>query len=530
MSWNDGYVVDVPYTEHAFREMTPAWLSLVSLLNDQPPIDTTRPFTYMELGCGRGLTATTVAAANPSAEVWACDFNPPHIERARQLAAAAGLTNCSFDETSFEELALDRELGPAHADVIALHGIYSWVSPTNRQHIIEIIRQRLVPGGLVYVSYDVPTGWAAMLPVQQAMRLQVRTDRRRSDIAIRSAVATISQLAEDGARSFPLPPPEQSTLDSLHAHDPAYVAHEYLGGSFSPLMFADVAADLSAAKCRFLGSTSIPDAVLSLRVPADLLDTVRSAPDVALRETVCDLATQRMFRADVFRRGMLLVSGPDHRRHLDDLQLVNGGTSFDPAKPIATGAGSAQLDAAHYAPLVGRLLDGPATVGELRRTPALEGRSDDEVKTSIALLVAGAYAEPVLPGWEGNGAVDSAARLNRTLIDAARRGDFRGLLISPATGGVIGLPLLVALTVGEAWDGAAVDESALAEAVARRARALQLPILLHGVALTDEMAQREVVTQSVRQAMELLSGPLGRLGIRAPEPRRAQPGGRRRRG
>ena len=83
MSWNDGYVVDVPYVEQVFREMTPPWLSLTSVLNLQPPLDTTRPFTYLELGCGRGLTATIVAATNPSATVWACDFNPAHVERAR---------------------------------------------------------------------------------------------------------------------------------------------------------------------------------------------------------------------------------------------------------------------------------------------------------------------------------------------------------------------------------------------------------------------------------------------------------------
>ena len=162
MTWNDGYVVDVAYTEQAYREMTPVWLSLASVLNRQPPVDTTRPFTYVELGCGRGLTACTIAATNPSAEVWACDFNPAHVERARQWATDARLDNCAFEEASFEDLAGDREVGPSQADVIALHGVFSWVSPVNRRHIVDIIRTRLRPGGLVYVSYNVPTGWAGM--------------------------------------------------------------------------------------------------------------------------------------------------------------------------------------------------------------------------------------------------------------------------------------------------------------------------------------------------------------------------------
>ncbi len=63
-AWNDGYVVDAAYTEQAFPQMTPGWLSFVSLLHGQPPLDTTGPLTFMELGCGNGLTSCLVAATH----------------------------------------------------------------------------------------------------------------------------------------------------------------------------------------------------------------------------------------------------------------------------------------------------------------------------------------------------------------------------------------------------------------------------------------------------------------------------------
>ena len=234
-AWNDGYVVDASYTEQAFPQMTPGWLSFVALLHGQPPIDTTGPLTFMELGCGNGLTSCLVAATHPGASVWGYDFNPAHVARARQYASAAGLTNCTFEEASFEELARSPDAGPSQVDVIALHGVYSWITAENRRHVVEIIRRRLAPGGFAYVSYSVPCGWTNLLPIQEALRLHVAGDRRRSDVAIRSAVATIQQLADDGARSFPLGPREQSYLDRIGAHDPAYVAHEFLGGSFHPI-------------------------------------------------------------------------------------------------------------------------------------------------------------------------------------------------------------------------------------------------------------------------------------------------------
>src|SRR5580692_11674518 len=103
--WNDGYVTDVAYTSNVYRETTPPWVALTALLLGQLPPDLIRPFRYADLGCGNGMTAVFVAATCPQAEVWGFDFNPAHIETARNWAAAAGLTNITFVETSFAELA-----------------------------------------------------------------------------------------------------------------------------------------------------------------------------------------------------------------------------------------------------------------------------------------------------------------------------------------------------------------------------------------------------------------------------------------
>ncbi len=515
MTWNDGYVVDVAYTEQAYREMTPVWLSLASVLNRQPPVDTTRPFTYVELGCGRGLTACTIAATHPTAEVWACDFNPAHVERARQWATDARLDNCAFEEASFEDLAEDREVGPSQADVIALHGVFSWVSPVNRRHIVDIIRTRLRPGGLVYVSYNVPTGWAGMAAPQQAMRLQVATDRRPSDVAIRSAVATIQQLADEGGRSFPLGPREQHMLDGLSRYDPAYAAHEYLGGSFTPMMFADVAGELSGAKCVYVGSTSLHEAIPELRVHADLQGIVGSAPDVALRETFCDLSNQTMFRGDIYRRGLALLSGSDHLRHIDELEFVDGGMRLDPTRDVGFGGGTLKLDEQHYRPLVERLANGPVTGRELRAMSVFAGRSEAEVRMSIAVLVTTGHAIPAIRHWEQNGGVDRARTMNRTLIESAWRGNFPGVLVSPARGGVVSVPPLVAMAIGEHGDGAALAVEPLVAALGARLEAQQMPLFKDGIALTDQVAIRSALVEAATAAIQLLSGQFETLGIRA---------------
>src|ERR1700761_1086359 len=96
--WDEGYVSDVVYTSHFQRETTPVWLATASLLLGQRPPDLERPFRYADFGCGNGLTACVVAATNPRAEVWGFDFNPAHIDAARELACRARLNNLRFHE------------------------------------------------------------------------------------------------------------------------------------------------------------------------------------------------------------------------------------------------------------------------------------------------------------------------------------------------------------------------------------------------------------------------------------------------
>ncbi len=108
---------------------------MISVFNGEPPLDLGRQLVWLDLGCGTGLGTCTVAAGNPSVEVWGVDYNPAHIERGRDLARRAGLTNCHFAEVSFEELAQDCRLGPDEVDVVIVNGVYSWVSGANQRHI-----------------------------------------------------------------------------------------------------------------------------------------------------------------------------------------------------------------------------------------------------------------------------------------------------------------------------------------------------------------------------------------------------------
>lgn len=175
-----------------------------------------------------------VAAANDDIEVWGVDFNPAHIDVAQSLAERAGLDNCYFVEASFEQFGADSTLGPGEVDVIVVNGVYSWISGANQNRIGEIVRQRLRPGGLAYVMYEVSLGWASLTPVTEALRLHASTGRRRPEVAFSAAAESLRNLADLGARYFPLPPAEAERMESWASADGYYAAHEYLGSNFGP--------------------------------------------------------------------------------------------------------------------------------------------------------------------------------------------------------------------------------------------------------------------------------------------------------
>ena len=165
-SWADGYVVDVGYVHGFYGELAPSSLAFAALLGRIAPPALDAPFTYYELGCGQGETSAVLAAANPQGRFTGVDFNPTHIHHARALARDAGIDNLEFLEKSFAELvALDLP----DADVVALHGVWSWVSAENRAHIVEFIRRRLKPGGLALVSYNALPGMSQVAPLQRLL-------------------------------------------------------------------------------------------------------------------------------------------------------------------------------------------------------------------------------------------------------------------------------------------------------------------------------------------------------------------------
>ncbi len=515
--WNDGYITEMVYTNNFYRETTPIWMAAASLLLGHRPPDLHKPFRYADLGCGNGFTALTVAATCPHAEVWACDFNPAHIESARHLAERAGLTNIHFQEASFAEIAALPADALAPFDFIASHGLLTWISAENRQHLLSIFGQRLRAGGLAYLSYNVETGWSGMRPLHSLMRMLARGSTEPPDQTILAVFTQLERMKDAGALFFQSNPGVEARLKELRQHDPRYVAHEFLNETWQPAMFADVARAMDDVKCTFIGSATLTENIESVSVPAGMAPMMAETRDPILRETLRDFGVGRSFRRDLYRRGNPPLAMAEHHAMLNDLTLEwtgsQPGDSFSVQTPIGVLTGRPEL----YRPLQAMLEVGPVSIQHARSLEPFASRPLVELLQAVSLMMTAGHAHPRLPQAVLDAGRASTMRLNRAIAESAGLGGTISRLVIPSTGSAIDLDMLEVLTVGALLDGGAKTAGPVAKDVLRQLNQSSRSVQRDGKPVANQAEALEIVSGVVKDLLQRRAPLWRRWGVLPPK-------------
>jgi SAM-dependent methyltransferase len=515
--WDHGYVTDTVYTNNFQREITPVWLAAVALLVGQKPPDLSQPFRYADLGCGNGLTSLVIAATCAHAEVWGFDFNPAHIEFARTMADRAGLRNIHFVECSFADLASAGgprgDALPAEFDFMIAHGILSWISADNQRHLISAINQRLRPGGLAYVSYNVPTGTGDMVPLRSMMRIMTEGGAERSDQAALGALNIIDRMLQGGALYFQRYPGLEQRLRELRAQDPRYIAHEYLNQDWHPMMFAEVADAMAEAKCTFIGSATLTDNIETTSVPQGVAPLMAETTDRRLRETIRDIASAQGFRRDLFRRGSAAFLPSEHRAHIMALSFEWTGKEAGDQFTFATSVGAVTGRQELYGPVLERISLGALSVAELSSLPEFADLGIAGLLETLTMLTTGGYLHPLLPQTVRTKSCHSAEMLNRVLIEMNLSGSELARLAVPAMGSSLPSDLLEMSVIGSLLDGVPSDPGHLAQVTLQRLATTGRGMQHDGKQVTDPAEALKLATDVVTQILATRAALHRRLGI-----------------
>lgn len=305
MSWSEGYRSDVNYTTGYYGEMNATSLIAPFLMaNMQPP----KIVNACELGFGFGLSLNIHAVAG-KAKWYGTDFNPSHALFAQQLAQQGNPDKVSIVDQPFAEFCQREDL--PEFDFIALHGIWSWVSPQNRDLIIDFIHRKLKVGGIVYISYNCLPGWAAKSPVHHLLHRyfdifssELQTPQQALSQAFEQTKALLS-VSDKLLANTPLLLEQVKQIEEKRFN---YVLHEYTNEYWTPMYFSEIENYLKQAKLSYVCSPSYLDDFNEVLFNEEQQNLLNGIQDPSLFQMSKDFILNKQFRRDIWVKGKLELS------------------------------------------------------------------------------------------------------------------------------------------------------------------------------------------------------------------------------
>ncbi len=285
-------------------------------------------------------------------------------------------------------------------DYIVLHGIWSWVSDENRQVLVNIMRDRLKVGGIVYFSFNTLPGWAAAMPLRHLMSTHMEaagTHAQGMVSRIDAAIAFGNTLADSGARYFGANPTAKGRLDAIAGQNRNYLAHEYFNRDWTPMYFAEAHEWLTGAKLTFAAPAAALEQLLAYNLTPEQRDVLAGISYDVLRETVRDYMLNQQFRRDLYSRGSRLLTPLERLDRLNDLAVTLMVDAAEVPFEVEAGLGNVGLRQDIFRPVVEALAEkdgAPKRIGDLAEQPSLGALPPGALVEALTVLIGAGRASP----------------------------------------------------------------------------------------------------------------------------------------
>lgn len=286
---------EMSYGDLTFEATHPGNIAAIASLVGLKPANV-EECRVLELGCGTGFNLLAMGLSLPGGHFTGIDYDPIHIRRANEVAAAIGARNVEFHCLSIA----DFQCPPASFDYVIAHGVYAWVPPAIRDSMLALTRHSLATNGIAYISYNTYPGWHLRSLLRDSLRTFPNPRQALDEL-------TGSLINPDSLYARAL-----SSEWALTRQEPDYyITHEYLVPHSEPLYFHDFAAkarehqlQFAAEANFFANSFAQPEDVQTKLVPA--------GAGLIEREQYLDWLVGRYFRQTLLCHANLAIeTAPD---------------------------------------------------------------------------------------------------------------------------------------------------------------------------------------------------------------------------
>ncbi len=384
--WIEGYVFDVPYTANFYYYQAPDLLNFCCMLYGFAPPDIDNGFSYLELGSGMGFNLNLMAALYPQGNFVGVDFNPEHIRFSNEVKNKCNIENSTFLEVSFEEF-LNKGGEFSSFDYIALHGVFSWVSHENREVISKIIKKKLKPGGICYVSYNNMCGWWSQIPFQRFLLDYTSLFPDFNSIQKINLAENLLKKLKDAEASYFNRPFMERLFKKIDKDNRAYIAHEYLNRDWQPLFFTDVLSYMGRAMVNYIGSADPIWYFENIFLTEKQFNLLKGLRSPMLKEIVKDYMVELAFRKDIYMKGRANLSGDSLINKFKEVNLFLRPLPDEKKYKVNIGYSKRgiNLDPEFVERIVEHLIQGPKTIGYMLDKKIFKNISD-AVRTISLLL------------------------------------------------------------------------------------------------------------------------------------------------
>jgi SAM-dependent methyltransferase len=283
---------EVLYPAGLFPQTHPDRLATLGTLRGMRPasINSCR---VLEMACGTGNNLIAIASNLSGSEFIGVDLAKNAISSGQALVAALGLENIRLHHLDVCHLNQERF---GRFDYIIAHGLYSWVPPSVREHIIAACREMLNPQGIAYISYNAQPGNHLRDLSRGIMRYHVAHFEDPKE-KIRQARGILKFIGESRVNANPYVSALKTEFERVMKYTDEVFYHDDLSEINQAFYFEEFITAAQLQSLQFLGEAS-PNELGPRNFAPDVITRLRELDGVCelVREQYKDFFLGRAFR------------------------------------------------------------------------------------------------------------------------------------------------------------------------------------------------------------------------------------------